>query len=471
MSNIIRIIKLGCIILLLLGCETPQQRTQPPIPPSSTPPSTSSPSSKAPKQTSSPSKPRTSARKSSIPNLPSSSPSTPNPTAQGTPPSSQPTSTTKNRQPSPSSPSGNNQRDAAEQLKTAGQEVAEAGQNLPPIPQQSATEGEWDPLIPDTQKSSQSESDIFSDDIATSGNPQASTDMTQTEKVGSESDKEPTDAMIPESATSSAGGPAGGSDMHKDIAAEIQATQETLENAGITMQRAGEILEAAQTSEELAKAEAALARARVAIILAGQDLVDLEETMHGSENEQLIQEAKEALNEANVAIVVATDSVFSSRIDLPEFERRQAQGEGNRDGSESELEKELNDSIIVFENEIMEARAEVIGSAPPPTSGENVPSVAVLGGNINDEPEMLEENEGDPIAIPEPEMEQQGRMPAGEDIAVIEEEASPMVPDDVPDPQGDDIVAQQLREAAIAETDPDLRDKLWDEYKRYKAGL
>jgi hypothetical protein len=35
----------------------------------------------------------------------------------------------------------------------------------------------------------------------------------------------------------------------------------------------------------------------------------------------------------------------------------------------------------------------------------------------------------------------------------------------------DDIVARQLREAADRETDPVLRDKLWEEYRKYKGGL
>ena len=35
----------------------------------------------------------------------------------------------------------------------------------------------------------------------------------------------------------------------------------------------------------------------------------------------------------------------------------------------------------------------------------------------------------------------------------------------------DDIVARQLREAAQRETDPVLREKLWDEYRKYKGGL
>ena len=31
------------------------------------------------------------------------------------------------------------------------------------------------------------------------------------------------------------------------------------------------------------------------------------------------------------------------------------------------------------------------------------------------------------------------------------------IPEDIPSPQGDDIVAKQLREAAMAEQDPDLK--------------
>jgi hypothetical protein len=43
------------------------------------------------------------------------------------------------------------------------------------------------------------------------------------------------------------------------------------------------------------------------------------------------------------------------------------------------------------------------------------------------------------------------------------------VPPDIPDGSDDDIVARQLREAAMNEDDPELREKLWDEYREYKA--
>ena len=42
------------------------------------------------------------------------------------------------------------------------------------------------------------------------------------------------------------------------------------------------------------------------------------------------------------------------------------------------------------------------------------------------------------------------------------------VPSDIPDGRDDDIVARQLREAAMKETDPELRERLWEEYRQYK---
>jgi len=39
------------------------------------------------------------------------------------------------------------------------------------------------------------------------------------------------------------------------------------------------------------------------------------------------------------------------------------------------------------------------------------------------------------------------------------------------DTRDDDIVARQLREAAEKETDPELKKKLWEEYRKYKEGV
>jgi len=368
--------------------------------------------------------------------------------------------------PSPSlpSPSGEQQtassdqkgqQEAAEDLIEAGQKVADAGKQMPgntgepdmPSSPAGGATGESgepdDPGEPDDM--------LMEDDLA-GGFPGDS---------DSDSDRDSdSDDFQPE------GGAVSG-----ELSEEIRALQEALERAGIQLQTAGEMLETAASAEELAELEAALAKARVNIIVAGQDLLEARETHDGIEDEWLMDEAEAALNEANVAIVVATDSILASRIELPEFEQQQAQGGAGGTG-ESELDKELNESIVVFENQILEARAEVIGRAPAPTSSENIPGVAVLGGNPDPGGEgTFKENESDEMIVGDPDLIEQGRMPEGAELASVDKEQQSLIPDDIPDPQGDDIVAQQLREAAIAETDPDLRDKLWEEYKRYKSGL
>ena len=48
-----------------------------------------------------------------------------------------------------------------------------------------------------------------------------------------------------------------------------------------------------------------------------------------------------------------------------------------------------------------------------------------------------------------------------------EEEIKSRTPDDIPDLVSEDIVAKQLREAAVAEEDPALRERLWEEYRNY----
>jgi len=43
-------------------------------------------------------------------------------------------------------------------------------------------------------------------------------------------------------------------------------------------------------------------------------------------------------------------------------------------------------------------------------------------------------------------------------------------PRDIPKGDDDDVVARQLREAAEKETSPELKAKLWEEYRKYKEG-
>ena len=49
--------------------------------------------------------------------------------------------------------------------------------------------------------------------------------------------------------------------------------------------------------------------------------------------------------------------------------------------------------------------------------------------------------------------------------------SSSSAPPGTPDGSDDDVIARQIREAAEKETDPELKRKLWEEYKRYKDGI
>ena len=67
-----------------------------------------------------------------------------------------------------------------------------------------------------------------------------------------------------------------------------------------------------------------------------------------------------------------------------------------------------------------------------------------------------------------------GAMPGRRTVAsALPSTPAPPLPSepDTPDARDDDVVARQLREAAMAETDPELREALWEELERYKSGL
>ena len=49
------------------------------------------------------------------------------------------------------------------------------------------------------------------------------------------------------------------------------------------------------------------------------------------------------------------------------------------------------------------------------------------------------------------------------------EEIAQRTPDDIEVLVDDDIIAKQLREAALVEEDPELRERLWEEYRKYRG--
>jgi|TARA_B100000809_G_C15072954_1_gene506763 hypothetical protein len=124
------------------------------------------------------------------------------------------------------------------------------------------------------------------------------------------------------------------------------------------------------------------------------------------------------------------------------------------------LEKELEQALAQFDNCIVEESKSLeesgggaaAASASTTASGENesenlkesssTPSTSIMSdGDIN-----LEESNSRQLSS------SNGSIP--KDVALIND---------------DDIVATQLRELAMSEEDPNLRDQLWDKYREYKG--
>ncbi len=258
------------------------------------------------------------------------------------------------------------------------------------------------------------------------------------------------------------------SNQAEDILADkTEAARKALEEAGIALQTAGETLESASSEDEIAAAEAALAKARISVIVAGHDLAILK-SIYAEQSDfpktigSVIDNTQTVLDASNAAIIIASRSILEG---LPEIGDFPQSGQGRqRGGKTGQLDKDLNDSLIIFDGQILEARRVLSDSLPAPTSPDKT---IVFSRRESAGDATQEDTEETLMVLQEPTLD-------GDGSEVLEEVVNPtiaQIPEDLPDPQGDDIVAKQLREAAIAEKDPVLKEKLWEEYRRYRDGI
>jgi hypothetical protein len=152
--------------------------------------------------------------------------------------------------------------------------------------------------------------------------------------------------------------------------------------------------------------------------------------------------------------------------------------EERREGLDRKLDKSLSefDSLILREQEILEQRRETSaaagGGGGAGTAAAGAGGAEDGGSESGDEDAAQGKSEGTGGSPDEP----SGAEVASDEGAVetTEPETSDVsngrIPPDVGDGSDDDIVARQLREAAMKEEDPELREKLWDEYRAYKFG-
>jgi hypothetical protein len=138
------------------------------------------------------------------------------------------------------------------------------------------------------------------------------------------------------------------------------------------------------------------------------------------------------------------------------------QGELTEDEKARNLDARLNSKFAKFDEVMLSERERV-------ARGDNE-----SGGGGNGYGEGSDDGEGtgeeDPLqtamAGPQPPSPYGAGFP-GQKRQGEDERPAPI---DVGDGRDDDIIARQLREAAQKEADPELRAKLWAEYRKYKKG-
>ncbi|MGB1536647.1 MAG: hypothetical protein ACPHAN_02885 [Pseudomonadales bacterium] len=286
--------------------------------------------------------------------------------------------------------------------------------------------------------------------------------------TGNEAQNAPSDNPENPGMQSDRGAPRSGLDDPSNGMMEDLAV--ALEQAGIALQSAGAALNDDDSGDSEGDVEAALTDANIAVLVAEQALEAVIANTD-SPSPEMTADISDAAR-----LIILAGSVLSDAQGIPngpEGEDLAILGAPSGADRLGQLDAELEASITIFESEVQESRdavASILSGPAAEAVGGPGPSLDDIGTGMlepeDDTGEGAGEDLGDPGAL---EPIRQGRMIDGENTD--SSQGSAQVPDDIPSPQGDDIVAKQLREAASAEKDPDLRAKLWEEYKRYKEGL
>ncbi len=157
--------------------------------------------------------------------------------------------------------------------------------------------------------------------------------------------------------------------------------------------------------------------------------------------------------------------------------------ERSREEGTAAMLDQLHSALSKFDEQLLKEQEKIKAQTPRVDSAQEVASATESMGETGEgetgegESEQTDtepaETDATMQAGEEDDGEQQEQRTAGRTQSTIgspDQSDTRGIPDDVPDGSDDDVVARQLREAAEKETDPELKKKLWEEYKRYKAG-
>ena len=179
---------------------------------------------------------------------------------------------------------------------------------------------------------------------------------------------------------------------------------------------------------------------------------------------------------ADCSLLRQTDVAVPPDIACPEAMYRVApaaidQGsEQTRTEAAATLDAELDAGLGEFDQRLLREQERIKAKAPKSAGGSGASSAAQAdittgsGGSGS----ATETTAGSDTATSGTPVE---RPPGTTSGSASQPGAGAPPPPDIPEGSDDDVVARQLREAAAKETDPELRKKLWEEYRRYKQGV
>ena len=134
----------------------------------------------------------------------------------------------------------------------------------------------------------------------------------------------------------------------------------------------------------------------------------------------------------------------------------------------------FNESLGVFDKEIAGERI-VIASSGEGSGGmsgqESADAAAVQSGVMEGVMESGDMADGAEMGSSDQDRQDATSQESEENADATGEEAEKAkerIPDDIPmDGTGEDVIARQIREAAIQEDDPLIREALWNEYRKH----
>ena len=408
---------------------------------------------------------------------------------------------------------------SSEDLVNAGEALLEAASDLTrgaqgaddpllPEPMSDASGGEpEDALIPESEPTQPAEEETFFESDPASTSSAATETETEVDPSDSSSAAGAEATAAAEDALNQGGGMG---DWYEDEPltagqqAALEAAADAVAAAGEALLRAAdEMNDSEQDSASTGNGEPlgseSMSEAQIALILARAALDNAAASNDGDPRSgQWIDAANASIESASEALAGAVQAAMMEgrgtdydASDSAQTADVTGSGHSGSDARIAELDAELEASIAVFETDMQSARDQAAAALTGRTMTAVARSSIETGATSDGSEDPFEgpyEQPGVPAGDPAIETDDPsadadeagnsdgddvvtGRTPDGARYESPPPTEESTIPEDIPSPQGDDIVAKQLREAAMAEQDPDLKAKLWEEYKRYKAGL